>query len=179
MKNPLIPLIVVSCLVSSCSERPDQVFAQAVLNLNMIHGFAGRAMEEELKHPSVKLAANGKDTVTMTRKEVVEDKLRFVEQAHAKVKKIRGTEDSRTMLQASLAVYEYVLPVLRSEYQELAALYDGGADQAKIEALSRSIHERHFRAFQEKMDAVVAAAKPYADRHGIKVDWGVSTSPGG
>jgi hypothetical protein len=136
-------------------------------------------MEEQLKNPSVKLAPNGKDTVTMTRAEVVDDKIRSAEEAYEKVKKLRETDDAREMLNASEAVYEYILPVFRSEYRELASLYDGGADQSRIDALSQAIRDRHAQVFQEKMNALVAAAKPYAEKHGIKVEWDVRISPGG
>ena len=180
MNKLLPPLIAISCLVSSCdTATPDQTFARAVLNLNTIHGFAGRAMEEQLKNPSVKLAANGKDTVTMTRKEVIDDKIAFAEDALGKVEKLKETDDSRDMLQASKAVYAFILPVLKTDYQELAGLYDSGKPQVEIDAKSGAIREKYAAGFQEKMDALVAAAKPYAERHNLKVQWDVRTSPGG
>lgn len=176
----IVPALVASCILSSCdTSTPDQVFGKAVLNFNMVHGFAGRAMEQQLKQPSVKLAANGKDTVAMTRKEVIDDKILFVEDAFGKVKKLKETDDSRDMLKASKDLYGFIIPVLKTDYQELAKLYDDGASQAEIDAKSRSISEKHGPVFQSKMDALIAAAKPYAERHGLKVQWDVRTSPGG
>ncbi len=179
MNRNLLPLVALSCLVASCEQvTPNDYFGRAVLNLNMFHGFAGTRMESELKQPSMKLAdVGGKEVVQMTRKEVVDGKIQFAEDAYEKVKKLRETDDAREILNASKAVYEYILPVYRNEYQELAKLYDSKASQSEIDALSQTIRGKYGEGFQTRMDAVVAAGKPYAERHGLKVQWDVGTSP--
>lgn len=181
MNKLILPVAVVSCLVCSCdTATPNDYFGRAVLNLNMFHGFAGSGMEGQLKLPSMKMAdGGGKEAVPMTRKEVVDNKLLFAEDAYEKVKKLKESDDTREMLQASRAVYDYMLPVYRNEYRELAGLYDSGAPQEEIDALSRTIRENYAEGFQSRMEAVVNAAKPYAERHGLKVNWDVRTSPGG
>ena len=180
MNKRLLPLVTLSCLVASCDPAgPSDYFDRAVLNLNMFHDFAGTRMEGELKQPSMRLAdGGGKDVVQMTRKEVVDDKIEFAEASYAKVKKLRETDETREMLQASKAVYEFILPVYRDEYQELAKLYDNKGSQTEIDALSRAIREKYADGFRTRVDAVVAAGKPYAERHGLKVQWDVRTSPG-
>lgn len=180
MNKHLLPLITLSCLVSSCDPAtPNDYFGRAVLNMNMFHDFAGTRMEGELRQPSMKLAdGGGKEIVQMTRKEVVDNKIEFAEASYGKVKKLKETDDTREMLQASKAVYEYILPVYRNEYQELAKLHDNKAPQSEIDALSRVIREKYADGFRSRMGAVVAAGKPYAERHGLKVQWDVRTSPG-
>lgn len=179
MHRYFLPLAAVSCLVCSCdTATPGDYFGRAVLNLNMFHGFAGRGMENQLKNPSMKLAeGGGKEVVQMSRKEVVDNKVVFAEDAYGKVQKLRESDETREMIRASKAVYEFILPVYRDEYQELARLYDSGASQEEIDALSQAIREKYEEGFQSRMNAVVAAAKPYADRQGLKVKWDAGVSP--
>jgi hypothetical protein len=179
MNKHVLPLITLSCLVASCDPAtPNDYFGRAVLNLNMFHDFAGARMDGELKQPSMRLAdGGGKEVVQMTRKEVVDDKVEFAEASYEKVRKLKETEETREMLQASKAVYEYILPVYRNEYRELAKLYDNKAPQTEIDVLSGNIRQKYADGFRTRMDAVVTAAKPYAERHGLKVQWDVRTSP--
>lgn len=179
MKKLLLPLVVCSCLVSSCeTTTPQQYFDRAVLNGNLMHGFAGSGMERQLKEPSVKLVdPAGSEFVAMKRKEVIDNKLLSIEDAYVKVKKLKETEDTRELLQASRALYEYVLPVYRNEYRELARLYDEGAPANEIEALGHSIEEKYRAGFESRMGALRAVGEPFAARHGIQVRWDVGTSP--
>jgi hypothetical protein len=179
MNKLLPPLVVLSCLVSSCeTATPENYFDRAVLNCNLMHGFAGAGMERQLKDPSVKLAPGG-GTVQMTRKEMVDGLIQSIEEAHSKVRKLKKTDETRDMLKASYALYEYVLPVYRRRYQELARLYDEGATGSEILAFQLEIRTEYAAGFQSRMDALTAAAKPFAEKHGIKVQWDVRTSPGG
>lgn len=166
-----------ACLVTSCDRAtPRDYFDRAMLNTNLISGFASGGVKQQLKDPSVKLT-EGNQTATMTRKEVMDGMIQSIEEAYGKVKKLKETDDTREMLKASAAVYEYVLPVYRNEYQRLAKLYDEHAGEKEIEALDKSISDQYLAGFKTRMDALTAAAKPYADANGIKVMWDVKTSP--
>ena len=178
--NKFAPLLLPAvCLVSSCdTATPENYFDRAVLNCNLMNGFAGNGMARNLESPSVKLAdPGGSRTVAMTRKEVIDGQILSLEEAYGKVKKLRQTDETKAMLQASLAVYEYVLPVYKDEYQQLARLYDGGAEKKEIEALSQTITAKYAAGFQSRMESLTMIAKPYAERHGIQVKWDVKTSP--
>ena len=179
MNKLLLPLAASVCLVSSCEKAtPESYFSQAVLNCNLMHGFAGNGMERQLNEPSVKLAdSGGNKMVTMTRKETVDNLIRSVEEAYGKIKKLQETDDTREMLQASRAVFDYVLPVYHNEYQQLASLHDEGMGKTRIEELQKSIQAKYQAGFQSRIEALTTIAKPYADRHGIKVQWDVRTSP--
>lgn len=113
----------------------------------------------------------------MTRKEVVEDKIAFVEESLAKVRKLRETDDNREIVQASLALHEYVLPVYRDDYLRLAKLYDDGAPKSEIAQLSAAIIAKHGAPFATLSDRLTTAGKAYASRHDIKVQWDIRTSP--
>ena len=167
------------CLFASCDNAtPHDYFERAVLNCNLIHGFAGKGLQSQLDSPSVKLTdAKTGAFAPMKRKEVVDDKIASIEQSLAKVKKLKETEDTKDIVQASIALHEYVLPLYRNEYQQLAKLYDDGAAKAQIEALASAIATKYRAGYEALSDRLTAAGKPYAARHDIKVVWDIQTSP--
>jgi len=180
--NKIVSLaLAVSCcsLFPSCdTETPETRFDVAVLNCNLMHGFAGSGLRRELESPSVKLT----DTKTgasapMKRKEVIEGKIQSLETNLGKVRNLKQSEDSREMLQASIALHEYVLPVYKNEYQQLAKLYDDGTAQEKIQSLAAAIETQYQPGFKTLFDRLTAAGKPYAERHHINVKWDVATEP--
>lgn len=171
-------LLVVISLLASCHDSPKTCFDRAVLNTNMLHGFAGRAIEMELESPSVKLTGTIPGAAApMKRKEIVEGKIASVEESLAKVKKLRQTDDNRDIVQASIALHEFVLRVYRSEYQRLAKLHDDGAPREHISELTAAIATKHGPTFQALTDKLMIAGKAYAARHNIKVMWDIHTSP--
>ena len=178
-----IPLLAsVSCfygLFTACTTTtPENYFDIAVLKSNMMHGFAGEGLQRELDNPSVKLVEGTKDqTVPMKRKETIDSKINFIETNLKKIKQLKETDDNKEMLQASVALNEYVLPVYKNEYQQLAKLYDDGAPQEQIQLLVQTIYDKYYPGFEELFNKLIAVAKPYTEKHNIKVNWDVSTSP--
>jgi hydroxylamine reductase (hybrid-cluster protein) len=175
---PRLFAIALALLLVSCdTATPQNYFDRAVLNCNLMHGFAGRGLRRKLESPSIKLSEDRKTQAPMKRKEVIDSDTASIEAAFEKVKKLKETEDTREILQASRALYEYVLPVYKIEYQELARLYDEGAPREQIDALARTIETKYAEGFATRFDQLTAVAKPYAARHSIKVKWDVSTAP--
>jgi hypothetical protein len=168
-----------SCFLPSCdTATPETYFDRAVLNSNLMHGFAGRGLQRELEQPSVKLADNNSGaTVPMKRKEIIDNQITSLEANLVKIRKLKETEDSRDILAASIALYEYVLPVYGNEYQQLAELYDEGAAREQIESLTVAIETKYGPRFKALYDQLAVAGKPYAARHNIKVKWDVATEP--
>lgn len=168
-----------SLLLVACeSTTPQQYFSRAVLNVNLLYGFAGDVMHNQLATPGVKLVdAKTGATAPAKRAEVLKDKLDAIEASYAKVKALKSTDDTREMLQASTALYEFVLPVYKNEYRQLAALYDENAAPDKIAALTRTITEKYAPKFQEMHRALITVGKTYAAKHGIMVKE-VNPSPG-
>ncbi len=77
-----------------------------------MHGFAGNGLRRQLENPSVKLLATGNgEALLMTRKEVIDNDITSLEINLEKVKKLKETDDTRNILQASVVLYEYGLPV--------------------------------------------------------------------
>ena len=102
----------------SCdTATPENYFDRAVLNCNLMHGFAGSGLRRELESPSVKLSETGNgETIPMKRKEVIDNAITSLETNFEKVKKLKETDDTRDILRASVALYEFVLPVYKTEY---------------------------------------------------------------
>jgi hypothetical protein len=167
------------CALVSCdSASPRTTFERAVLNCNMIADFAGRGLAKQLESPSEKLTdAKTGASAPMKRKEVIDDKIAFVENALEKIRKLSQSGDAKDVVQASIALHEYVLPVYRNEYQQLAKLYDDGAPKGEIAALSASISSKYGPGFAALYDQVITAGKAYAAKHDIKVQWDIRTSP--
>ncbi len=180
MKGILLLLSVVcACLLTACQKStPRDTFNAALLNTNVMHGFAGEGMRSQLATSGTKLSGpNFDQEVEMKRMEVVDTKLAVLEESFEKLKQLKPDDDSRAMLQAATALYEFVLPVYRNEYRQLAGLYDDKADAAKIQTLEQSIQDQYQAKFAALSEALTAAAKPYAEKNQIQVAWDVRTSP--
>jgi hypothetical protein len=173
MKNILIAIMMGCCalILAACdSATPEQTFGRAVLNSNMLYGFAGRALHQQFASPSVKLTDQKTGaTAPMTRAEVLKGKVDAISANYEKVKSLKSDDDTRAMIAASRALYEFVLPVYGNEYKELAALYDSNAGSDKIAALEKTISEKYQARFQALHGELIAAGKAYAARHNIKV----------
>lgn len=159
-----VPFFLVAC----GNPPPEKLFAQVVLNANLLYGFAGAGMQRELASPSVKLTDEKSGaTAPMKRAEVVKTKLDNIEANYQKVKALSSDEETKDMLTAALALYEFVLPVYKNDYTQLAALYDEGAPADKIAALEKTIQEKYGAKFQELYNAVGTTGKAYAAKHKI------------
>jgi hypothetical protein len=94
----LLLVIAGCCFLPSCdTATPETYFDRAVLNSNLMHGFAGRGLQRELEQPSVKLADdNSGATVPMKRKEIIDNQITSLGASLAKYEnserpKIAGT----------------------------------------------------------------------------------------
>ncbi len=161
-------------LFSGCQDTtPERYFDLAVLNSNLIVGFANDGFQRELDQPSMMLVEGTRDAARpMKRKDVVNDKIRFVEDNLAKLKDLKETADTKDILQASIQLHEFILPVYKNEYQTLAHLYDGGAHNDSIRTTADAIHDRYSADFEERYNSLINSGKNFATRHKITVNWG-------
>lgn len=169
--------ILIACcfgLLTACNTAThEKYFDLAVLNCNMMMGFANNGLERELDQPSGKMVNGDKDqVVAMKRKEIIDGKIEYLQGAFEKIKQLKVTEDTKDMLQASVALYEYILPVYKTEYQQLAKLYDEGGNKDQIQALTQAIHDKYYPRFDELFNKLTTIGKVYAEKHNIKVNWG-------
>lgn len=166
-------LAISACLFfSSCNTAtPENYFDVAVLNTNVIQGFAGRAHSYELEHPSVKLDEKTNQPVPMTQTEAIEDKIKFTESMLDRLHGLKVTPDTKDIVETSKALYTYILPAYKTDYKKLAKLYESGAGKEEIETLTASIHEKYFPRYDELYSKLISHGKLFAERHAIKVNW--------
>lgn len=181
MKKYLLPpLLFFYCILfTGCNTAsPEKYFDVAVLNCNTIAEFGNGSFERELESPSVKLAEGSTtQTVTMKRSEVVDDKIQIIESHFQEVKELKQTDDTKDIIQSSLALHEFVLPIFKNEYRQLAGLFDQGASKEETQSMAKAIYDKYSSRYNTLYDAVTNAGKAYATKHNIKVNWGIQTSP--
>jgi len=162
---------LIMVLIACNTGTPENNFSIAVLNSNMFAGFGGNMQLRELESPSAKLNEKDGTTQTMTRKEVLDNKIQYIEESYDKVKNLKINDDNKEIVTSSLELYEYILPVYKNEYTKLAQMYDGNAPQEQIQAMAQSINQKYYPGFKEKYDKLISNGKRYAEKHSIKVHW--------
>ncbi len=172
MKNIVTLFFVASCLLlSSCSNSPREYFDRAALNINTLYGFASEyELKRDLATPGEKLVDEKTLAMApMTRAEVVKEKLARAEEDYQKVKSLGSNAEADEMLKASAALYEFVIPVYKNEYTQLAALYDAKAPEDKIVAAINNIIDKYQAKFQKLYNDVIEKGTAYAEKNGIEV----------
>lgn len=170
-KYMVFVLLVFSGLfITACNTAtPEKYFDIAVLNSNMLVGFANEGQLRELESPSAKMV-DGK-TVAMQRMEVLNAKIQYLDESYGKLKALKETDDAKDILQASMALYDYVLPVYKKEYVQLAEAYDKGAPKEQIQSQASAIHEHYFAKYEQLYNNLIGHGKQYAAKHNIQVNW--------
>ncbi|MEP6676774.1 MAG: hypothetical protein ABJA78_16560 [Ferruginibacter sp.] len=178
-KNWLLSFAVIAlcCCFNSCNTAtPEEYFDIAVLNSNMLAGFANDGFERQLESPPAMMVAGQDKPVAEKRIDFLQTQLHFIEEDFAKLKDLKTTEDAKIIIEPSIALYEYVLPVYKKEYSELANLYDDNAPKEKIAALKQSIHDKYAAEFETLYNQLISNGKLYAAKHTIKVNWNVGSA---
>jgi hypothetical protein len=163
----------VGSFLSSCNfASPETYFDEAVLNVNLITPFGGQAALNSLAQPSVKLVPGTKDRAApMARKEIVENQIQNVEANLGKIKALPDSEETRDMVQISIRLHELVLQAYKTEYLELAKLYDEGGSEGERLLKAQEIDTKYLAGYQTLFRRLIELGKPFAAKHNIKVDW--------
>ncbi len=166
-------LFIVFCFVLfSCqSTTPEKCFDIAVLNSNMLVGFADDGLWRELESPSVKMGKTKDDVVPMKRSEIMDGKVKFIEENLDKLKDLSQNDDNKNVVQASIALHQFILPVYKNEYSQLAKTLDSGASKESALGEAKAIHDKYFKDFETLYSSVIGNGKLYAEKHHIDVRW--------
>ncbi|WP_343673908.1 hypothetical protein [Chitinophaga sp.] len=170
MKKFLI-LAALAALPACTNPTPENYFDTAVLNTNIINDFGSDALTKMLIAQNVKYNGklpNGPNAAT----KLIDGKVQYIEKELVKIKDLKETEETKTMLQTSVALFEYVLPVYKNEYKALAKMSDDGGTQEDVLSLGKEIDEKYGERFDSLFDVLTAEGKKYAAAHDIKVTWG-------
>lgn len=171
-------LLFILTLTACNLVSPEMNFDVAVLNCNMISGISGNGLMQELESPSAKLAEGSKtEVVAMTRKEMIDQKILFIENNLKKLNGLVEAGGAKEMIQTSTALHEYVLAIYKKEYRELAKMYDEGAPKEQIALKAQAIHDKYNTRFEELFNKTIVLGKDYAKKHNISVKWGLNASP--
>ena len=160
-----------SFLLTACNTAtPENYFDRAVLNTNLFNDFASDHFTSMLVAYTVKHEGVQQQNITATK--VVENDVLSIEKALKDVKALPETDETKEMLQTSIALHEYVLPVYKNEYMALAKLCDNGASKEDIAAKGQEISSKYAKRFDELSAKLMNLGKVYAKAHNINVNWG-------
>lgn len=149
---------------------PENYFDRAVLNTNLFNDFASEQFTRMLVSYAVKQEGVQQQNPSATK--MVEYKVLSIEKALKDVKDLKPTDETREMLQTSITLHEYVLPVYKKEYMELAKLCDSGASKQEITAKGEEIDVKYAAQFEAQSEKLTNLGKVYAKAHNINVTWG-------
>ncbi|KGE12935.1 hypothetical protein [Sphingobacterium deserti] len=174
-KLPLILTILVFAFFTSCNRpSPDQFFQTTILNTNILHEFGSERYTKSLLAETVEFA----DMPDSKKKgneaqQVVELKIAYIEQT---IKKIEDNEapdeDGEVIKQKSLELFNYVLPVYKKDYLELAAMCDKKQSENEISEKSDNIIQTYAPTFEEKYVNLIGLGEQYASKHNINASFG-------
>jgi hypothetical protein len=138
----LTPILFFCFFIGGCNKpSPEKAFGIAILNSNMLVDFSNGGLERELESPSVKMGKTKDEYFPVKRKEIIETKIGFVEENYEKLKDFSQTDDTKEIIQNSMELHEFILPVYKNEYMQLAKLYDEDASKEKINQQKQTIHD--------------------------------------
>jgi hypothetical protein len=174
MKRLKIASLLFVCwtvMLTACNTTtPENYFDQAVLNTNMLSSFASDRLTQEIVSYSAQSEAAKAQNMSAVKS--LEMKVQFIENALKKIKALKETDDTREMLKASIAVHEYVLPVFKNEYMDLAKQSDNGVLKEEIARQAEVIANKYGPQYDVLMNKLTDIGKVYAQKHGIQVNWG-------
>ena len=153
------------CLVflTACNTvTPRQYFEKAVLNTNTFADFGTEHMITQLTSAPQSYPAT----------KMMEHRVQRVEIVLNDLKTLRQTDETKDMVQTSIALHEYVLPIYKNEYMALARLCDNKAPKEEIDAKEEEIVSKYGQKFGELFLRLTDLGKAYAWKNDIKVIWG-------
>jgi N-acetylmuramoyl-L-alanine amidase CwlA len=171
MKIVCVFMLGLTIFLTACNTAtPEKYFDTAVLNTNQFNDFASERFTKSLVDYTVK--HEGVQQQDMSATKVVETKVLVIEKALSNVKALKQTDETKEMLQTSIVMHEYVLPVYKKEYMALAKLCDSGAPKDEIAAMGLEIDNKYAAGFDALFEKLTAEGKAYATKNNIDVTWG-------
>ena len=164
-KISLLFVVLILFVLQSCNTTtPEQYFDRTTLNTNTISSFGKRDFIDYLNFDK-----NGKNLKTRSCVEHVQSKINFLETDLKKIENLKVTEDTKTMIEASLALFTNVDSLYKTEYLQLAKHIDDGASKEEIMQAISSLELKYNPHLIKQYQILKDAAIPYAEKNDIVV----------
>lgn len=170
-------ILLSSVLLFSCKPTAEEYFGKAALNCNTFSRFGSYEIKEFLASPPQTYNADKKAMEPSS----FQDYLKFgvvkdAEENYDEVKGLPVTDDTRKMITASLALYEFCISKYQNEYMQIAKMKDEKRPQPEIDAALKRFDEANIQEFAKKYEGAWSEGLAYAKANGIEVQT-VNTSP--
>ncbi|WP_437917940.1 hypothetical protein [Sphingobacterium sp. LRF_L2] len=172
---PYLLLLATITFITACNRpSPDQFFQTTILNTNILHEFASERftktlVESTIEFPDIPATKNKGDEA----QQIVQTKTAYIEQT---IKKIEDAtppdEDGETIKIKALELYNFVLPIYKKEYLDLALLCDKKSGDSEIAKASEKIIATYGPSFEQKYNTLLDLGKAYAEKHSLNVSFG-------
>jgi len=179
MKNKLkvLTLFFLVIITQSCSvDKPESYFGKTTLNVNKYIDFGSVDFQRMIEMQSKNGLYANIDGKFITSSDNFETHVKTymipnIETDIENVKKLKPTEDTKELIEASLKVYNFVKSKYETDYIKIAKLLDQKADVAVIEGAIKELEEQNLDELAKKIDALHKIALPYAKANGIEVSF--------
>ena len=176
MKNKLTIffLVLTAIVTQSCSvDTPEDYFAKTTLNVNKYISIGAKDFQHMVDAQSqggLYAEVDGKFVPSDSYESHVKTyKISNIETDIENIKKLKPTDDTKEMINASLEVFNFVKSKYETDYIKIAKLLDEKVDKQQIDAAIRKFEEQNLEEFNKKIDVLYSIAMPYAKNNGIKV----------
>jgi len=161
--------MVVVLTITACGfplNTPEEYFDQAALNTNGISRF-GTYYFEGFQAYLKSTAGPGK---VSNCEKYLQNSIASAEKNLEKVKRLKPTDKTEPMLNASIDLYTFVLANYKTEHLNIARMIDSHAPEDKINEALTHVDTESYDIFIQKYNKVWELADVYAKENGIEVE---------
>lgn len=178
MKNKLtiLTLFFLAIITQSCSvDKPESYFSKTTLNVNKYINMGTKDFQHMIGSQNQGgLFAKVDDKFVPSdnfEAHVKTYKIFNIETDIESIKKLKPTEDTKELIEASLEVFNFIKSKYETDYIKIAKLMDQKAGQAIIDTAIREFEEQNLEELDKKIEALHTVALPYAKANGIEVSF--------
>ena len=178
MKNKLTLLIIffLAIVIQSCStDTPESYFSKTTLNVNKYIGMGAKDFQNMIGFQSqgdLFAKVDGKFVPSDNFEAHVKTyKIFNIETDIENIQKLKPTEETKEMINASLEVFNFVKSKYETDYIKIAKLLDDKVGKQKIDAAIRNFEKQNLEELNKKIDILYSIAIPYAKNNDIEVSF--------
>jgi hypothetical protein len=167
-------VIAVACtaVLLACNfASPENYFDRAVLNSNAISRFGSTEIKEWLSSKPEIYDQQKKAMVPSSYVDFFKFKMSYAEKALNDIADLKETAETKPMLDASKALFSFVLQKEKSAYLDIARMKDQNMPDAAIRQAIARFDDQNLQPFSDKYDVLIKLGKTYADKHHIQVSF--------